>query len=163
GDVREAARQHRDREIRDRTEAMRLSALAFASLLLFGAAAHAADDDAAARLAAAHELLRVSHTAELQQIRIDLVIDRAKGQLKQTMPRATDADVEEYAAILKEELQRDVGQLTELRAKYYADHFTAAELKEWTRMMQSDIGKKLTDAEPDIMRDMANVDYLWLQ
>ena len=143
---------------------MKLFALALASLLAFGTAAHAADsEDAAARLAAARELLRVSHTAELQEIRIELVIDRAKEQLKQTMPRATDADVAEYAAILKEELERDVEKLVDLRATYYAEHFTAAELKEWTRMMQTGIGQKLTDAEPDIMRDMATVDYLWLQ
>jgi len=142
---------------------MKLFAFAFASLLAFGAAAHAASDDADARLTAARELLRVSRTEELQQVRIDLVIDRAKEQLKQTMPRANDAEVAEYAAILKEELERDVEKLVDLRARYYAEHFTAAELKEWTRMMQSDIGRKLTDAEPDVMRDMANVDYLWLQ
>jgi len=141
---------------------MRLFALALASLLSFGAAAHAADD-AAARLAAAHELLRASKTAELQAVRIDLVIDRAKEQLKQSAPNLSDTDVAEFAAILKEELERDVDTLVELRAKYYADHFTAAELKEWTRMMQSDIGQKLTDAEPDIMRDMATVDYLWMK
>ncbi len=116
-----------------------------------------------ARLAAARELLRISHTAELQEVRIDLVVDRAKTQLKQAAPGMTDTDVTSFAVVLKEELERDVSKLIDLRARYYAAHFTAAELKEWTAMMQSGIGQKLTAAEPDIMRDMANVDYLWLQ
>jgi len=141
---------------------MKLFALVFASLLALGAAAHAADSDARDRLAAARELLRVSKNAELQEVRIGLVVDHAKEQLRQTLPRASDADVAEYVAILKEELERDVGKLVELRAKYYAEHFTAADLREWTRMLQNDIGQKLTNAEPEVMRDISSVDYLWL-
>jgi len=80
---------------------MKLFALVFASLLALGTAAHAADGDANDRLAAARDLLRVGKNAELQEVRIGLVVDRAKEQLRQTLPRASDADVAEYVAILK--------------------------------------------------------------
>jgi hypothetical protein len=142
---------------------MKLLVPALASLLMFGAAAHAADrGDADARLAQARELLRVTKTYAIQDLRIDLVVERAQVQFKQSMPGATDADAMAYGVILREELKRDVAKLTDMRALYYSTHFTLDELKEWTRMMQGPLGQKLTDAEPGLMRDLSNVDYVWL-
>jgi hypothetical protein len=151
---------------------MKLFAPALATLLMLGAAAHAADkdsaaaqaadsDDADARLAAARDLLKASKSLEIQEIRIDLVVDRARVAFRH-QPGVSDAEATEYASILREELERDSAKLVDLRAKYYADHFSVAELKEWTRVRETPLGQKLTAAEPELLRSMVAVDDAWL-
>ena len=140
----------------------RFAAVAIVFSSLAGGAA-AETDDAAARLAAAQNMFAVEHREQNEALRIELLVDRSKQQFKTVMPNASDADILRYGTLLREELQRDMPQLMQLRAQYFADHFTLSELQDWTRMLQSDIGQKIVGAEPGMMRDMYNVDYAWVQ
>ncbi|HEX4302124.1 MAG TPA: DUF2059 domain-containing protein [Rhizomicrobium sp.] len=144
---------------------MRLRGFAAVALFaIFATTAGAAPpDDVAARLAAAQDMFAAEHRHEMEEIRIDLVVARAGPSFRASQPGATDADVQRFCALLHEELDRNLTQLLAARAQYYADHFTLAELKDWTAMMRSDIGQKIVAAEPEMMRDMSNVDYEWLK
>ena len=143
---------------------MRLRGFAAAAIILMSVStrATAETDDAVTRLAAAQEMFHASQRDQIEAVRIDLIVERAASQLKAALPNTSDANLQLYRSALREELVKEDAPLMQLRAQYYADHFTLAELREWTKLIQSDIGQKILAAEPNMMRDLYNVDYQWV-
>ena len=144
---------------------MMVRLLVLAACFAFGlsAAAHAADDDQDTRLAAARQMMTAGHDQDMQRVRIELIVARAQIQLREMRPGIPPGAVDHYGQVLREELTRDRARLDELKARYYADHYTAADLKAWTAMLNSDIGQKIIASEPGIMKDLYGVDELWVE
>jgi len=55
------------------------------------------------------------------------------------------------------EFQKSMPDLVELTAHTYADNFSAAELKQILAFYQTDIGKKLIQRQPEIVREQISV------
>jgi hypothetical protein len=140
---------------------LRLVALAAGTALCL-TAARAADDDAAARLAAAQQMMTILHADQIEDVRIGLIVDRAKAHYREERAGTPPGAIDHYGDVLREELARDKAKLLALRTQYYAEHFTAAELTAWGKLLDSEIGRKMTDSEPMIMRDLYGVDALWI-
>ena len=144
---------------------MRLSGFAVAAIVLMSVStgASAETDDAATRLAAAQEMFHASQRDQIEAVRIDLIVERASSQFKTELPNTSDANLQLYRSVLREELVKEDAPLMHLREQYYADHFTLAELREWTSLLKSGIGQKILAAEPNMMRDLYAIDYQWVE
>ena len=134
-----------------------LSAVAVLTLLGSGVSLRAADDDAAARKAAAAELVAGLHlqqfvesTAKRLLQSLDMTVDRLEKQSNAKPEQVTEANTS------RDELHTMVTQQVNWEAmkadltQMYADDFTVDELKEIGAFYHTPAGTKLAEKQPEL-------------
>jgi hypothetical protein len=136
------------------------------SIILLGSLAGslpARADDAAARKAAATDLLHAMHSEEV----VDRVIDKVSQNASHMVPPGhTSASPTEEAAF-RDSLAQQAKQILQAQLNWqgleptfvqsYADEFTLAELQQLVDFYKSPVGQKLLDKQPDIANKMTQL------
>src|SRR5271155_898184 len=78
------------------------------------------------------------------------VVDKVKNQFMQTNFMFAK-DLNEIAANLQKEYAARAGELVDMTARIYAEHFTEAELKDVLAFYQSPVGRKMIVEEPKVV------------
>ena len=79
------------------------------------------------------------------------IVEQTKGALLQTNPQLAK-DLNDVAAQLRSEFAPRRDELVTEAAKFYAQRFTEAELKEMVTFFKSPLGKKMIAQEPQVAR-----------
>jgi hypothetical protein len=113
------------------------------------------------KLEAAYQLLRALREDVFEATKTDLVVDQSVDWYRQGHPGASDKELQLFRSALRRELTRYSMQLISMRAQYYANHFSLAEIREWTGLVSSKTGQKIVSVAPVMMRDFYAVDLAW--
>ncbi|MBX6427169.1 MAG: DUF2059 domain-containing protein [Variibacter sp.] len=131
--------------------------LLLASVLLAWSGAASAQQPTPAALAAAKELIELKGAAHMFDPVVPGVIETAKNTFLRTNPDLAK-DLNEVAAQLRQEYANKRGEISDLMAQTYAQHFTEDEIKQALAFYRTPLGKKLIQEEPRILeQSMAQV------
>ncbi|SRR5271155_777967 len=88
------------------------------------------------------------------------VVEKVKNQFMQTNFMFAK-DLNEIAANLEREYATRAGELVDITARIYAEHFSEAELKDILAFYQSPVGRKVIVEEPKVMDESMNRAGQW--
>jgi hypothetical protein len=126
--------------------------LACAAALIVGGLMGAvqAQQPTASALAAAKELVETKGGTNMFDGVILNVVDQTRTSLLRTSPQLTK-DLNEVASAIVVEYASKRTELTAEAAKFYANRFSEAELKEMVTFYKSALGKKMLQQEPLVL------------
>jgi hypothetical protein len=137
---------------------IRLAAVAAIGWHLLGSAALAQTTPAA--VAAAREVVELKGGAQMFDPIVVGVIEQTKAALVQTNPQLA-RDLDAVSAQLRGEFAPRRDELVAEAAKFYAQRFTEAELKEIVAFLRTPAGKKMVQQEPLALDDTFNYVQQW--
>jgi uncharacterized protein len=109
-----------------------------------------AQQPSAAAIAAARELVELKGAGQMFDPIIVNIVEQTKGALLQTNPQL-NKDLTEVSIALRGEFLPRSKELLAEAAKFYAQRFTDAELKELVTFYKSPIGRKMVTQEPQAL------------
>jgi hypothetical protein len=114
-------------------------------------------------LALAKEIMQVSHASDRGDQMMTVMMKTFTTTLAASNPgKAKEVD-EILNQIVLPELKRSMPDLMEQTAHTYADNFTVDDLKQLLAFYKSDIGKKLVEQQPNMIRQQALVGQAYAQ
>jgi uncharacterized protein len=137
----------------------RLAPVAMLAWQLTAGAAQAQPPSAAA-VAAARELVELKGAGTMFDPIIINMIDQTKGNLLQTNPQLAK-DLNDVSTALRNEFVPRSKELLAEAAKFYAQRFTEAELKELVAFYKTPIGRKMVVQEPQALDDTFSYVQQW--
>jgi hypothetical protein len=133
--------------------------LSFLASVVCSAPSHA-QEPPAANVALAKELIILKGGNSMVDPIVPGVIETAKNVLLQTNPMLAK-DLNEVAANLRKEMDSKRDELVLIMARFYAQRFTEAELKDLLTFYKSPLGKKTITDEPQIIDQAMSRVQVW--
>jgi len=130
---------------------VRFAPVAMIAWQLLGTPALAQPPSAGA-IAVARELVELKGAGQMFDPIIIGVVEQTKGALLQTNPQL-NKDLTDVSTALRTEFLPRRNELLNEAAKYYAQRFTEAELKELVVFYKTPIGRKMVTQEPQALDD----------
>jgi hypothetical protein len=130
---------------------VRLAPVAMIAWMALSAPALAQPPSAGA-VAAARELVELKGAGQMFDPIIVNIVEQTKGALLQTNPQL-NKDLTEVSNVLRGEFLARNKELLAEAAKFYAQRFTEAELKELVAFYKTPIGRKMVTQEPQALDD----------
>ena len=130
---------------------VRFAPVAVIALQLLATPAHAQPPSASA-VAAARELVELKGAGQMFDPIIVNIVEQTKGALLQTNPQL-NKDLTDVSTALRGEFLPRGKELLAEAAKFYAQRFTEAELKELVAFYKTPVGRKMTQQEPQALDD----------
>ncbi|MFO1248424.1 MAG: DUF2059 domain-containing protein [Alphaproteobacteria bacterium] len=162
--MRKAARQHRDRKVRDRGEMKTwiasLGLVAFCFTPAFAQDAASAPDP---KIELATKIIQEIHTADNLVKILDSMVPQMVKSLKQEAPNLTDGQLKMISDMLLDEMKARIPIMIAANARIYAKHFTLDEMKAMEQFYQSPAGQKAIDELPAIAQETFPLGMAWGQ
>lgn len=140
----------------------KLLGIAVAVLLLAGASVKAQQSATIdpERLAAARSLFQAMSSEQQFEVAIKTMTEGMAGIAKQSNPSHAK-EIDEVFGKIREKFLARTAEVTDLIAPLWAEKFTIQEMSEISRFMQSDIGRKMIKAQPEIMQKAMQIGMAW--
>jgi uncharacterized protein len=156
---------------------MKLFALAVVSLLMSGAAAHAADSEDALPapppclkdgaqvpddyLQLARDAMTASKATDRVTLMLDAMIPAIMPLVRKALPDISDAAFAELQAAAREEMMKSLPALLSAEACLYTQHFSRDELSQLADWYKSPLGLKMVAESPAIMKESLPIGRAW--
>jgi uncharacterized protein len=130
---------------------LRLAPIAAIAWMMLATPAPAQPPSAGA-VSAARELVELKGAGQMFDPIIINIVEQTKGALLQTNPQL-NKDLNDVSATLRGEFVQRRNELLSEAAKFYAQRFTEAELKDLVTFYKTPIGRKMVQQEPQALDD----------
>lgn len=129
-------------------------AIMIAGVILNGAPARGASPETTQL---AHQILELTHASAMADQMFSQMMKGLAGELNQANP-GRQADVQAVLnQVLTPEFRLAAPELMEQNAQAYADNFSVDELKQIVAFYQSDLGRKMADKQPALVRAQSEI------
>jgi hypothetical protein len=139
------------------------ASIAVAALVVLSFAAPAKAEQNAEALKFAHEIMDITHASALG----DQMMTAMMKVLTNSMVASNPGKAKEIDEIINEivvpEFRKSLPDLMDQSAQTYADNFSVDELKQLLAFYQSDIGKKLIERQPAMLRQQSLIGQVFAQ
>ena len=109
------------------------------------------------QLAAARELLDAIGAKEMITKTFEMLGPLEAEQIRKRNPNVSEKALTVFSAAMQQELAASNGQLVDICAELYAEHFTTDELHKITAFYRSDVGRKFTATAPQMMQELGPI------
>ena len=136
-------------------------AVAALVVLSFGAPAKAEQNAEAMKLA--HEIMDITHASALGDQMMTAMMKVLTNSMVASNPGKAKEIDEIINQIVVPEFRKSLPDLMDQSAQTYADNFSVDELKQLLAFYQSDIGKKLIERQPAMLRQQSLIGQVFAQ
>jgi hypothetical protein len=101
------------------------------------------------------QLMELTHSARAGQQMANTVISQMTESFGNSCAKCTPEAMAILRSDLQDEMSKILPEIQSVTAQVYAEHFTDADIDNMISFYQSPTGQKLTDAMPQVMREIA--------
>ena len=106
------------------------------------------------QLAAARELLDVIGAKDMITKTFETLGPLEAAEIRRRNPNVSEKALTVFSTAMQQELAASNGQLIDICAELYAEHFTTDELHQITAFYRSDVGRKFAATAPQMMQEL---------
>jgi hypothetical protein len=106
------------------------------------------------QLAAARELLDAIGAKDMITKTFETLGPLEAAEIRRRNPNVSEKALTAFSTAMREELAASNGQLIDICAELYAEHFTTDELHQITAFYRSDVGRKFAATAPQMMQEL---------